>query len=102
MRIISRRPINAFTEKHPDSARALDHWYRIISKSRFESFMDLEKTFGNSVDVVVKGYVFDICNNQYRLAASIHFNAQTVFIREIMTHAEYSKNHWKKRHQDFH
>lgn len=102
MRIISRKPIEAFKTKHPDSEESLEHWYRILSKAKFTNFMDLKATFGNSVDVVVKGYVFDISGNKYRLAASIHFNASTVFIREIMTHAEYSKNAWKKRHQDFH
>lgn len=102
MRIISRKPIDAFTAMHTDAAEALDVWYRVISKTGFANFMALKQVYGNSVDVVSKGFVFNICNNKYRLAASIHFNAQTVYIREIMTHAEYSKNHWKRRHQDFH
>ncbi|HEY9686554.1 MAG TPA: type II toxin-antitoxin system HigB family toxin [Coleofasciculaceae cyanobacterium] len=102
MRIISRRPIDDFKAKHTDSLEALEHWYATLKKGRFTNFVALKETFGNSVDVVDKGFVFDICNNKYRLAASIHFNAQTVYIREIMTHAEYSKNKWKLRHQDFH
>lgn len=102
MRIISRRPIEAFKIKHPDCSESLENWYKTINKGYFGNLIDLKGTFGNSVDVVVKGYVFDISGNKYRLAASFHFNAQTVYIREIMTHAEYSKELWKKRHQDFH
>lgn len=102
MRIISRTPINDFKAKHADASEGLEYWYKTVSKGRFNNLMDLKRVFGNSVDVVVKGYVFNICNNKYRLAASIHFNAQTVYLREIMTHAEYSKDAWKKRHQDFH
>jgi mRNA interferase HigB len=102
MRIISRKPIEAFKARHPDSADALESWYKTISKAGYINLIDLKRTFGNSVDVVAKGFVFDICGNKYRLAASIHFNAQTVYIREIMTHAEYSKDTWKQRHKDFH
>jgi len=102
MRIISRVPISDFKLKHPDSGDSLENWYRTIYKGSFANFMELKAIFGSSVDVVVKGFVFDICNNKYRLAASFHFNAKTVYVREIMTHAEYSKNAWKKRHQDFH
>jgi mRNA interferase HigB len=102
MRIFTKKPIESFKVKHPDSATGLQQWYVIVSKSKFDGPEHVRKVFGNKVDIVAKGYVFDISGNKYRLAASIHFNKQHVFIREIMTHAEYSKEAWKKRHQDFH
>jgi mRNA interferase HigB len=30
------------------------------------------------------------------LIASIHFNRQKVYIRHVLTHAEYSKERWKE------
>jgi mRNA interferase HigB len=102
MRVTSRAPINDFKKQYPDSTTSLDAWYEALTVNSFSDFMALKSAFGNKVDVVGKGYVFDISGNKYRLAASIHFPSQRVFVREIMTHAEYSKNVWKRRHQDFH
>lgn len=53
-------------------------------------FKRIEKVF-NSVDYVNGYTVFDIGGNNYRLIAATHFNAQICYIREIWTHAEYSK-----------
>lgn len=102
MRITSHSAITEFIKEHPDAETPLDIWYRTISKGKFPDFMVLKDVFGNKVDVVEKGYVFDIGGNKYRLAASIHFIPQRLFIREIMTHVEYDKEAWKKRHKDFH
>ncbi|QWF72616.1 type II toxin-antitoxin system HigB family toxin [Methylomonas paludis] len=30
-----------------------------------------------------------------RLIASIHYNRRKVYIRNILTHAEYDRNNWK-------
>jgi mRNA interferase HigB len=49
--------------------------------------------------VPVKGrsfYVFNIGGNKYRLITTIHFNAQELFMRHVLTHAEYSTERWKK------
>ena len=102
MRVITRTRIEDFKKKHPDSVTSLDLWYDLITKNHFDNLMALKTVFGNKVDIVAKGYIFNISGNKYRLAASIHFNTQMVFIREIMTHAEYSKEDWKKQHKDFH
>jgi len=34
--------------------------------------------------------------NNYRIAAKINYKAKIIYIRRVMTHAEYSKNTWKK------
>ena len=33
--------------------------------------------------------MFNIGGNNYRLAASIHFNTEILFVRAVLTHAEY-------------
>jgi len=40
--------------------------------------------------------VFNIGGNKYRLIAAIHFNRGKVYIRDVLTHAEYDKERWKK------
>jgi len=40
--------------------------------------------------------VFNIGGNKYRLIAAIHFNRHKLYIRDVLTHAEYDKERWKK------
>jgi mRNA interferase HigB len=39
--------------------------------------------------------VFDIGGNNFRLIAVIHFNRGKLFVRHVLTHAEYDKGKWK-------
>jgi len=55
---------------------------------------ELRRVF-NSVDAVSGLYVFNIGGNNFRLVAAIHFNVGRVYIRHVMTHAEYYKGAWK-------
>ena len=39
--------------------------------------------------------VFNIKGNHYRLIVSIDYLAQTIYIKYVLTHAEYDKEQWK-------
>lgn len=95
MKVISKARILEFSKEHPDSEGALTVWYAIISKTVYESFPDLRKTFP-SADLVRNLTVFNIGGNKYRLIAAIHYNRKMIFIRNILTHSEYNKNKGRK------
>ncbi|MCZ2127944.1 MAG: type II toxin-antitoxin system HigB family toxin [Anaerolineales bacterium] len=95
MHIITRKTLIKFWEKHPDSQTALQRWYKIVYRSDFKTFSELRKTFP-SADQVGHFIVFNIGGNKYRLIVSIHFNRGKVFIRHVLTHAEYNQGDWKK------
>jgi len=95
MHIISRKALREFSQRHPDSKTALDAWFRILNTNEFYSFNALRRVFP-SADKVGKYIVFNIGGNKYRLIASIHFNRQKMYIRHVLTHAEYSKGRWKQ------
>jgi mRNA interferase HigB len=40
--------------------------------------------------------IFDIAGNNYRLIATIDYEAGQISIKAILTHAEYDKENWKK------
>ncbi len=96
MHIITRKRINEFIEKYPDSQSSLDTWYRIIKRMDYSSFSELKQHFSRA-DYVDGYVVFNIGGNEYRLIAVIHFNRRKVYIREILTHSEYDRNKWHKR-----
>jgi mRNA interferase HigB len=94
MHIISRKALKEFWEQHPDSESSLSRWFKIIDKSDFTNFADLRKTFPTA-DMVGNLIVFNIGGNKYRLIVSIHFDRSKVYIRHVLTHAEYDKEEWK-------
>lgn len=100
MRVISRQKIIEFTEFHGSSLGALDSWYRIIKRNNFSSFQDLRSTFPSADRIVLENgsnlTVFNIAGNNLRLIAAIHYQSQILYIRHILTHAEYDKNRWKE------
>lgn len=95
MRIISRRIIRKFCEKHSDATSALDRWYSIMKKAEVSSFIELRFLFSNA-DKVGKYVVFNIGGNKYRLIAHIHFNTRVIYVRDILTHEEYDRDTWKE------
>ena len=40
--------------------------------------------------------VFNVSGNNYRLIALVDYQYQEVYIRHILTHAEYDKQNWKQ------
>ena len=90
MHIISRKALRDFWALHPEAESPLTNWYQIVSKTDFETFQDIRNTF-RSADWVEGKVIFNIGGNNYRLIAKIHFDTKKVFVREILTHADYSK-----------
>ena len=94
MRIISRRTLRGFWEKHSTAQTGLLLWYQRVSNSEFQNFNDLRQIFP-SADQVGNFTVFNISGNNYRLITYIDYDYQTVFVRAVLTHAEYDKENWK-------
>ncbi|MBN1313390.1 MAG: type II toxin-antitoxin system HigB family toxin [Anaerolineae bacterium] len=95
MHVISRKALRQFWEHHPDSETALVRWFKIMQQTEFRSFNELRGVF-SSADKVDDWIVFNIGGNKYRLITSIHFNRGKVYIRHVLTHAEYDKGDWKR------
>ncbi len=94
MHIISRKALQEFWEKHPDSEMPLKTWFKIIKCSRYRSFSHLRETF-KTADKVGHKIVFNIAGNKYRLITIVHFQYAKVYIRYIMTHREYDRGVWR-------
>ena len=95
MHVITRKRLNDFADRHPETRSALVHWFRLIKTARFRSFAHLRETFA-SADQVGKLTVFNIGGNKVRLIAAMHYNRAKVYIRAVLTHAEYNNNDWKE------
>jgi mRNA interferase HigB len=92
MHIISQKALREFAAIHPDAHPGLDHWYQVMRKGTFHNLAEIRRVL-LSTDMVGAYYVFNIGSNTARLIAAIHFNRQRLFIRAILTHAEYDKDY---------
>jgi mRNA interferase HigB len=94
MHIISRKRLVQFAIIHTDSETALDTWYRTAKTADLQNLVELRESYP-SADLVGIYTVFNIKGNHYRLIAEINYRSGTIFVRDILTHAEYDKEWWK-------
>ena len=96
MRVISNRKLREFWQIHPNAYNALMDWRAIARKATWTRFEDVRVDFGKRVDRVGRLLVFDIGGNKFRLIGFIRFDKQRLYIRSILTHAEYDRGFWKE------
>ena len=96
MHVIAKPALIAFWTIHPDSEKPLQAWYQTMEREIFSDFNGLRRIFA-SADYVDGLTVFNIGGNKYRLITSIHYNRRKVYIRNVLTHAEYDRGSWKRR-----
>ena len=94
MHIITRRRLREFWQQHPDAKVALQSWYQHVAYAQWRYFADVRQTFPNA-DQVNRLTVFNIGGNKYRLVVRIEYEKKRIYIRQVMTHAEYDKDKWK-------
>jgi mRNA interferase HigB len=93
MRVISKKALDKFAQIYPDAKQPLTRWYGIIKKAAFQNFNEVRQVFP-SADKVGNCTVFNIGGNKYRLITAIHYNRQIIYIRLVLTHAEYDLAYW--------
>lgn len=91
MRIISRKTLREFWEKHPRAKIPLQAWYADAKQAYWRSPKDIKKIYRNASIVANNRVVFNIKGNDYRLIAAINYNFSVVYIRFVGTHQEYDK-----------
>lgn len=99
MRIITERKLRDFWNEANGTERirrekAMREWITVIRNVNWQSFADIRRTFNHS-DVYCKCTIFDIGGNKYRVIAKVAFRIKVVFIRYVLTHAEYEDLRWQ-------
>jgi mRNA interferase HigB len=94
LRIISKKALRDFWDKHPEAKGPLEQWYKVASRAAWRSLSEVKLTYPHA-DKVGECTVFNIKGNDYRLVVWIIYSIQRVYIRHVLTHAEYDKEGWK-------
>ena len=94
MHVISRKKLKQAALRHPELEPALDVWFRIAKRALWQNLSDVRETFATA-DGVEKWTIFNIKGNKYRLITEINYRFHRVYIRHVLTHAEYIREKWK-------
>jgi len=90
-RIIAKKALREFWQKHKDSEQYLKTWYETAKNSDWKSPSDIKKTYVNASILKNSRVVFNIKGNSYRLIVKFNYVRQWAFIRFIGTHSDYDK-----------
>jgi mRNA interferase HigB len=87
-------------DEYADARRALAAWQRVVEETEWKHLQDVRTTYVHADAVQVDSgktvTVFNIKGNYYRLLTAIDYKTGVVNVLLFLTHAEYSKDRWKK------
>jgi mRNA interferase HigB len=89
--IISRKRLLEATEDHGDLGGTLEVRYRLAKSVTGKNLMMEVRQLFPTADPVGEFTVFNIKGNAYRLITEINYKTGKIFIRQVLTHADYSK-----------
>lgn len=91
MRIIAKKALRNFWQKHPDCEQQLKAWFHETHKSEWKNTTDIKREYPAASFLSDNRVVFNIKGNHYRLIVKINYDYKIVWVRFIGTHAEYDK-----------
>jgi len=90
-RIIAKRTLRKFWEKHSDSEQYLKTWYETAKSSSWASPNEVKEAYITASILKDCRVLFNIKGNSYQLVVKFNYERQWAFIRFVGTHAEYDK-----------
>jgi mRNA interferase HigB len=94
MHVISYRRLRQYSEQHADCREALNNWFKVASQAEWANLAEVQAIFPQA-EAVGNFTVFNIKGNRYRLIVSIDYEGKLIYIKYVLTHAEYDKEKWK-------
>jgi mRNA interferase HigB len=91
MRIIALKTIKEFWRKHSETEQSLKAWFDEVEQADWDSPNDVLADFPNTKVLSNDRLIFKIKGNKYRLVVAVKYEFKIVYIRFIVTHAEYDK-----------
>lgn len=91
MRIIARRTLRTFWERHADAEGPLRAWFAEARAASWQSPADVKARYAAASILANDRVVFNIGGNKYRLVVAVRYDFGILYIRFIGTHAEYDR-----------
>ena len=91
MHVITRQRLQTFWSQYPDAEGPLRVWLAIMRRKRYTGPHDVRLDFAAASFLGRWRTVFNIGGNKYRLVVDMRYDLGRVYIREILTHQDYTR-----------
>lgn len=95
MKVLGTEVLDKASRRHRDLTTSIATWITIARGAKWKSLHEVRQTWRNT-DCVKGQAIFNIKGNKYRLLATVNYESQTIIVKDLITHAEYSKRGWTK------
>ena len=89
MRVIAKRRLREFWERHPAAKDPLLAWLREVEREDWDTPAAVKAKYRSASIVGGDRVVFNVKGNAFRLVVRINYACRVVYVRFIGTHAEY-------------
>ena len=90
MKVLGTEVLDKASKTHGDLTSPIATWLTIARLGNWKNLTELRLTWRNT-DCVRGQTIFNIKGNKYRLFATVNYSSQTIIVKDLVTHAEYSK-----------
>jgi mRNA interferase HigB len=91
MRVIAKKHLITYWEKHPDVEQPLKAWYDEAVKAQWSTPQDIKAQYRNASFVGNNRVVFNIKGNDHRLIVAVAYKFGALYIKFVGTHSEYDR-----------
>ena len=89
MRIIAKRTLRDFWNRHPKANGPLEAWHQEVARADWATPSAVKAQFRSASVLQGNRVVFNIAGNQYRVIVKVNYPYRVVYIRFIGTHTDY-------------
>jgi mRNA interferase HigB len=91
MRVISRKRLRTFWDKHAPAEQPLKAWFAEAKRATWGTMVDIKRTFRTASIIDDERVVFNIGGNKYRLVVKVWFRGRAMWVKFVGTHRQYDK-----------
>jgi mRNA interferase HigB len=91
--VISRRGLLEAAARHADAVGPLLAWFQVTRRAEWQGLHEVRRDFP-SADQVGSVLIFNVKGNRYRLITRVQYEGQRLYVKALLTHAEYNRKEW--------
>ena len=90
MKVVGGKRLSDFADRHAEIRAQIEAWFWEVEEAQWKTPQDLKNRYPNASFLAGNHVVFNLKGKKYRLLAKIGYEQQTVFVKKLGTHSEYS------------
>jgi mRNA interferase HigB len=95
LKVLGTEVLDKAAKTHGDLRSSVATWLTVARAATWKNLNEVRQTWRNT-DCVKGKTIFNIKGHRYRLIAIVNYASQTIIVRLMITHAEYSEGGWNK------